>query len=106
MKLRAALLDDGVYGQADDCRLSEGRHGDNTSGGALGRLSAISGTEVGVSGGWWMCNLVIFHSTYDVQKTYIRVTIRTMECVWVTEIAKWIEQARSQAIPQEIVSAG
>jgi hypothetical protein len=66
-KLRAVELDDALYRGSDDCRLSEGRYGksngDNTTRGALERLSAISGKVVGVSGGWWMYNLVIYHST-------------------------------------------
>ena len=101
-ELRAVVLDDALYRGPDNCQLSEGQYGksngDNTSRGALERLQAISGTEVGgggVSGGWWMYNLVIFHSTYDKQKTYVRVITVTRECLWVTEI----EEVGSQAIP-------
>ena len=47
------------------------------------------------SGGWQKCNLVIFHSTYDKQKTYVSVTTVTTGCLWVTEI----EDVTSQAIP-------
>jgi hypothetical protein len=98
-ELRAVVLGDALYRGPDNSQLSEGRYGksngDNNCSGALERLSAISGTEVRVSVGWWMYNLVIFHSTYDKQKTYVRVTTVMRECLWVTDK----EEVISQAIP-------